>query len=70
VRTFEWIRGKMAIFIYYVDGKKVYLYFFMSRTLASSAAVLQASAIFRRTVTVLAMNFLSYATLWMFERWC
>ena len=32
-------------------------------TLAFSAAVLQASASYRRTVTVLVMNLLSYATL-------
>jgi len=60
----------MTIFIDSVDGTNVYLYFFMSRTLASSAAVLQASADFRRTVTVLVINFYHIRLLRMFERRC
>lgn len=55
-------QGQDGHFILSVDGTNVYLYFFMSRMLAFIAAVLQATANYRRTVTALVMNFLSYAT--------
>lgn len=52
----------MVIFMHTIDGTNLYLYIFMSRTLTFSAAVLQASANCRRTVSELVMNLLSYAT--------